>query len=187
MIYKKIVDDPRYATEVRPLLEERGFKFYESITDLTPEIYGIHNSTGDAYAVSRSVWDTVMRLRLMNYLNEWYYEPMITNYPNATLSDYQSTDTYAWLKGVNDAGSVVGSVAGNPSKAGNTSNYNFYANRPSSPFYTDNSGLKVFKTPPTYNEAVYEASAFNMFLYDANLAKRMYCSIDTKLLSFRLC
>ena len=186
LIYNKIVNDPRYATEVRPLLVERGFKFYENITNLTPEIYGIHNSTGDEYAVSRSVWDTVMRLRLMDHLNEWCYEPMITNYPDATLSDYQSTDTYAWLKGVNDAGNVVGSVGGNTSKAGNVSNYNFYANRPSSVFFKDSGGLKVFKTPPTYNGAVYEASAFNMFMYDANLVKRMYCSTDTKMLSFWL-
>ena len=186
-LYKKIVDDPRYATEVRPLLVERGFKFYHKVTDMTPEIYSIHHTLGTEYEVSRSVWDTVMRLRLMDYLNEWCYEPLQTYYPEATMSDYQSTDTYAWLKGVTDAGDVVGSVAGNTSKGGNTSNYNFYANRPSSPFFKDGSGSKVFKNPPAYNEAVYEASPYNMFMYDMNLAKRMYVSTPTKSLSFWLC
>ena len=36
LVYKDIIDDPRYLTEVRPLLEERGFKFYKNITDYTP-------------------------------------------------------------------------------------------------------------------------------------------------------
>jgi len=177
LLYKKIVDDPRYATEVRPLLVERGFKFYENVSDLTPEIYGISKETGSAYEVSRSVWDTVMRIRLAKYLNEWCYEPLITYFPHATLSDYQIADTAAWLKGVNDAGSVVGSVAGNTMKGGNVSNYNFYASRPSAKFY------ESFATPPAYNGAVYEATPFNMFLYDANLAKRMYASTDTKQIS----
>lgn len=182
LLYKKIVDDPRYATEVRPLLVERGFKFYENVSDLTPEIYGISKESGSAYEVSRSVWDTVMRIRLAQYLNAWCYEPLITYFPDATLSDYQLTDTDSWLKGVNDAGEVVGAVAGNTMKGGNVSNYNFYASRPGANFYTESS-QKVFKTPPTYNGAVYEATAFNMFLYDANLAKRMYASTDTKQIS----
>ena len=71
-------------------------------------------------------------------------------------------------------------------KGGNVSNYNFYASRPGANFYKDSSGQKVFKTPPTYNGAVYEATAFNMFLYDANLVKRMYASTDTKMVSFWL-
>ena len=186
LFYNKIVSDPRYATEIRPLLVERGFRFYEPVSEYTPEIYSINHNLGDTYADSRDVWNTVMRLRLMGYLNEWCYEPLHTYYPDATMSDYQSTDTVAWIKGVADDGSVVGAVAGNTSKGGNTSNYNFYANRPSSPFYTDGK-QPVFKNPPTYNEAVYEASAYNMFRYDMNLAKRMYVSTDTKLLSFWLC
>ena len=177
MIYKKIVSDPRYQTEIRPLLVEYGFKFYEgTITDYTPEIYGIHKGSGSKYDVSRSVWDNVMRIRLAQYLNEWCLEPLLTYYPDATLSDYQFADTYSWLKGVNDSGDVVGALGGNTTKGGNVSNYNFYASRPGVNFYKDSSGAKIFKNPPTYNETIYEATAFNMFLWDANLAKRIYSS-----------
>ncbi len=185
LFYKKLVADPRYAAEIRPLLVERGFKFYHNITDHTPEIYGLHTSTGNEYAISRSVWNTVMRIRLMNYLNDWCYTPLQTYYPGATMSDYQSTDTAAWLKSPNDAGDVVGTAGGNTMKGGNTSNYNFYSSRPNTTFYAT-SGKTVFKNPVAYNEAVYEATPYNMFRYDMNLAKRMLLSTDTKLLSFWL-
>jgi len=188
LIYKKIVDDPRYATEVRPLLVERGFRFYDgNITDYTPEIYSISHNTGAKYDDARSVWGTVMSIRLKQYLNEWCFQPMITYFPDATLSDYQSTDMAAWLKGVNDEGSTVGAVAGNTIRGGNASNYNFYANRPSTDFFKDSSQMPVFKNPASYTEAVYEMSPYNMFLYDMNLVKRMYASTDTKNLSFWIC
>jgi len=175
-IYNKIVTDPRYATEIRPLLVERGFLFYENPTELTPEIYGIHKGTGSKYDASRSIWDTVMKIRLANYVNEWCLEPLLANFPDATASDYQFTDYNAWLKGVNDSGEVVGKLGGNTIAAGNVSNYNFYASRPSESTFYKNNGNVVFKNPPSYNEAVYGASAYNMFLWDANLAKRVFSS-----------
>ena len=64
LVYNKIANDPRYATEVRPLLEERGFKFWDRIGEYTPEIYGISKDTGATYDQTRSIWDTVMRNRL---------------------------------------------------------------------------------------------------------------------------
>ena len=175
-IYNKIVSDPRYATEVRPLLEERGFLFYENPTELTPEIYGIHRGTGAKYAASRAIWDAVMHNRLSMYVNEWCLEPLLTYFPDATASDYQFTDYNAWLKGINDSGEVVGELSGNLIAAGNVSNYNFYASRPSATTFYKNNGNVVFKNPPSYNEAVYGASAYNMFLWDANLAKRVFSS-----------
>ncbi|MBQ8881365.1 MAG: hypothetical protein IJ030_04235 [Oscillospiraceae bacterium] len=187
LIYNKIVQDPHYATEVRPLLVERGFEFYPNVTDYTPEIYSISQNTGDKYADARSIWNTAMSIRLKRYLNEWCYEPLAACYPEATLSDYQSTDMAAWLKGINDAGNVVGGAAGNTYRGGNTSNYNFYANRPSPEFYKDSQQQPIFKNPPSYIEAVYEASAYNMFMYNMNLVKRMYASTDTKNLSFWIC
>ena len=185
-IYNKIVTDPRYATEIRPLLVERGFKFYEPATPLTPEIYGIHKSTGSKYDVSRSIWDTVMHNRLSMYVNEWCLEPLLTYFPDATASDYQFTDAHAWDKGINDSGSVVGAWGGNTIKAGNVSNYNFYASRPSETTFYKNDGTAVFKNPPTYIEAVYGRSAFNMFQWDANLGKRVYGADDSKRASFWL-
>ena len=75
--YSKIVADPRYATEIRPLLVERGFRFYESVTPQTPEIYSINHYI-ESYEDCRSIWNAVMRIRLMRYLNDWCYTPLQT-------------------------------------------------------------------------------------------------------------
>ena len=172
LIYSKIVKDPRYATEIRPLLEERGFKFYEKITDHTPEIYGITGNAGSAYSGCQAIWDTVMRIRLNAYITEWAYEPMAKYFPNVHVSDYQSTDTDAWVKPVNNSGNVGGS-GGNSIRAGNTSCENFYSGRPADDFYSD-AGTPVYKDIPTYMHAVFENTAFKAFLYDMNVAKRTY-------------
>ena len=172
MVYKKIVSDPRYATEVRPMLEERGFVFYDNVTDYTPEIYGISGKAGSKYSNCRAIWDTVMRIRLNAYVTEWCYEPMAQYFPDVYVSDYQSADTDSWHKAVSNDGGVMGS-GGNSIRAGNTSCENFYSGRPTSEFYKE-SGTPVYKNIPTYNEAVYEDSRYNAFRYDMNVAKRVY-------------
>ena len=176
LIYKKIVDDPRYQTEIRPLLAERGFKFYEKITDETPEIYSISNNAESKYAISQRIWDTVMRNRLNAYTTEWCYEPMAQYFPDVYVSDYQSTNNDSWLKNVNGDGDTLGS-GGNSIQVGNTSCQNFYASRPSGDFYKNNT-TPVYKKPASYNEAVYEDSSFNSFRYDMNVAKNVYASSD---------
>ena len=178
MIYKQIVDDPRYATQIRPLLVERGFKFYENVTDLTPEIYSICKDSGSKYEISRSVWDTVMRMHLNRYANEWCYAPLKEYFPNASLSDYQSHDSLAWMKGVavtDDGQSISG--GGNTFKVGNVSCYSYYSARPNDAFYKD------LKNYAGYNQAVYEPIPFNTFLHDANFSRRMYEATDTKLIA----
>ena len=177
LIYKKIVEDPRYATEVRPLLEERGFKFYDNITDYTPEIYGITGSLGAAYSNCRAIWDTVMRNRLNAYIDEYAYAPLKEYFPDATLSDYQSNDSNPWLKftAVTDDG--VALTGGNSYKAGNVSTFSFYHSRPNEDFFK---GLQKYTG---YNDAIFEASAFNMFLFEANYAKHMYKSTSTKMIA----
>ena len=172
LIYSKIVKDPRYATEIRPLLEERGFKFYEKPTDHTPEIYGISGKAGSAYSSCQAIWDTVMKIRLNNYISEWAYEPMVKYFPNVHVSDYQSTDTDAWVKPISNSGGVGGG-GGNSQRVGNTSCENFYSGRPTEDFYSD-SGLPIYKDVPTYMHAVYENTSFKAFLYDMNVAKRTY-------------
>jgi len=174
MVYKKIVEDPRYATEVRPLLEERGFLFYDNVTDYTPEIYSISRDSGSKYDQSRNIWDTVMRIRLNRYVDEWCYAPLKENFPEASLSDYQSTDSLAWLKlvAVTDDGQTLG--GGNSIKAGTASCYSFYYSRPSTDFF------KNMQKYASYNDALYAATAFNTFLYDTNFAKHMYLSNDNR-------
>ena len=178
MVYKQIVDDPRYATMIRPLLVERGFKFYEKVTDLTPEIYSICKDSGTKYEISRSVWDTVMRIHLNRYANEWAYEPLQEYFPEASLSDYQSHDSVGWMKGVavtDDGQSVSG--GGNTIKVGNVSCYSYYSARPNNDFYN---GYNIYAG---YNQAVYEPIPFNTFLHDANFTRRMYEATDSKLIA----
>jgi len=170
LVYKRIVDDPRYATEVRPLLAERNFQFYPSITDYTPEIYSIDQTAGTEYNEARSIWDTVMRNRLSTYLNKWAYEPLKTYFPEASLSDYQTIDSKPWLKqsAVTDSGEIL--TGGNSYKAGTAGSYSFYMANPGDAFY------RALNKYASYNDASYEASPFNSLLCDINFAKHMYLS-----------
>jgi len=172
-IYKKITEDPRYATEVRPLLAERNFPFFQHITDYTPEIYPIATD-----ATAKAIWDTVMRNRLNNYCTEWAFEALMKYFPQATLSDYQSMDSYAWLKGIaiTDDGQNY-SGGGNSVKAGNVSCFSFYFARPTKAFYD---GLDNYVS---FNDAIYEASPFNTLLFDINLVRRMYESTDSHMIA----
>ena len=176
LVYKDMVSDPRYATEVRPLLVERGFEFFKNITDYTPEIYSIHRNAG--MPTSRAIWDAVMRIRLNNYANEWCYEPLKEFYPEATLSDYQSYDTYGWSKGValTDDGQTV-SGGGNTIRVGTNSSTSYYSSSPTDDF------MKNYEKYVSYNEAILEHAPFSCFLHYINLTRRMYAATDTKLIS----
>ena len=61
LIYDKIVKNKVYQDKIKPMLKERGFNFYEPVTERTPEIFSIHPNSGAEYATSRAIWDTVMR------------------------------------------------------------------------------------------------------------------------------
>ena len=177
-LYWQIVKDPRYATEVRPLLVERGFKFFKDTDDLRSEIYCIKESTGSSYEVSRKVWNTVMRIRLNQYANEWCYEPLKEVYPEASLSDYGSTDSFGWSKGVSvtDAGMVI-SGGGNTIKVGTSSCESFYFGSPSATTF------KEYTKEPGQVDAMREFTAFHTALYYFNRARRMYEANDMKQIS----
>ncbi len=188
LLYNKIVTDPRYATEVRPLLEERGFPFYENPTEYTPEIYSIsRNMTGAKYDEARAIWDRVMRNRIGYYLDECVCQPLWKYYPDALVSDYQSADRAGWHKFLSDTGDnsfgELTASGGNAEKVGNTSNHNVYHSRPSGNFYKDSNGNVVFKNPYSYNDAIYGQTAFNMTLWEINQFKNIYASTDNKKLS----
>lgn len=172
-IYNKIVQHPMYKTTVRPLLEERGFKFWENVTPETPEIYSVDQGSGSQYAQSRSIWDTVMRNRLSNYLDQAVTAPMLKYYPDALVNDYQTCNTYAWLKGMSDSGGV--GSGGNYQTTGTTSNDNTYSSRPGSGFFTKD-GAPIYKNIPSYNKAQFKDNAFNMIMWDSNLFKDMYAA-----------
>jgi len=174
-IYAQIVDDPRYETLIRPLLVEYGFPFWPNPSGNQSEIFSIcYTNKGEQYDLARNIWNTVMRIHLNNYSNIWCYQPLQTYYPDATLSDYQSHDSKSWLKlsGVTDDG--VALSGGNSIKVGDTSSFSYYYARPGSSFFEAHSQYASF------NDAEYEASAFNGLLYDVNFTRHMYSSSDTK-------
>ena len=171
--YSKIVKDKRYKTEIRPMLEERGFVFYtENVSDYTPEIYGISGKAGSKYANCAAIWNTVMDIRLSTSIRQWAYEPMAKHFPNVHVADYQTTDTDAWMKPVSSDGGVMGS-GGNNLRAGNTSCDKFYANSPSDNGFYNKIGIS-YKNLPTYMGTYYRQTAFNNFRYDMNVAKQVY-------------
>ena len=171
LIYSKLEQNPVYQEKIRPQLVERGFVFYDKVTEMTPELYAIHPNSGSKYAISRSIWDTVMR----NYLNETINKsmaPLFKHYPDATLSDYKVKQMQPWVKEVSESGGVVGS-GGNKTTVGNANNENFYSVRPSSSFFkTDNA--PAYKTLPGYVGINYENTKFNRFMFEANLGKTTY-------------
>ena len=175
-LYGKIVKDPRYQTEIRPLLEERGFVFYEgNLTDYTPEIYGISGKAGSKYANCQSIWNTVMKNRLNEFIRDWAYAPMAKYFPDVHVSDYQSTDTDARLKAVSTDGNVMGSVAGDGYRAGNTSSDKYYSNTPTNGEFYGKVGIS-YKNIPTYMGTTYKETSFNNFKFDMNTAKQAYWS-----------
>lgn len=171
LIYKKLEENPAYKEKIRPKLVERGFKFYEKVTDLTPELYALHSNSGSQYALSRSIWDTVMR----NYLNDIINEsmaPLFKHYPDATLSDYTVKQMEPWVKEVSEAGGVIGS-GGLKTNVGNASNENYYSVRPSTNFFKSGN-TPLYKTLPGYTGTVFENTHFNRFMFEANLGKTTY-------------
>ena len=112
-LLRDIVKDKRYKTEIRPLLEEWGFIFYDAgdpaKQEAYTELYSLTKNAGSKYAISRDIWNVVMRNHLNQYNNEWLYEPTQKYYPDIHCSDYQSNDAASWLKlaTVTDDGTVM--------------------------------------------------------------------------------
>ena len=173
-IYREIAENPLYETDIRPRLVERGFKFYDKITEETPELFCLHSSTGDEYAKSRAIWNTVVRSYVNQKVTETC-EPLWKYYPDAESTDYCSSASKTWLKSY--GGHASGSSGGNYITAGTSSNENFYSNRPASTFFADKNG-PVYNTISGYNSAVYEDTTFNYFLCDANLFKNVYLGAE---------
>ncbi len=174
-IYADIVKDKRYKTQIRPLLEEYGFPFWPNPAGEKSEIYTIcYLNKGEQIELAKSIWNTVLRVHLNNYANQWCYEPLKEYYPNASLSDYQSHDSKSWMKlyGIDDDG--VALSGGNSIKVGTASCFSYYYARPGSTFFNEH------KQYASFNDAVYEASAFNGLLYDVNFTRHMLSSTDTK-------
>ncbi len=169
-LFFDIVNDPRYKTEIRPMLEELNFPF-ETPTSQKTEIHGIDKSGSKAY----TIWDIVMSNRKSALIDRTVYEPLIKYYPEANLNDYQVGYNYGWQKAVRNDNAVV---IGNRLGCGNTSSFNAYSARPSNTMsgYTNKdepAANPSYATPVACNDALYELTAFNRMLWDVNLLKNM--------------
>ena len=75
-VYYNITQNETYQTVLRPMLEERGFKFYPKALDTMPdglkkiycELYSLHPSSGSQYEESRYIWDVCVKNMQMQYL-----------------------------------------------------------------------------------------------------------------------
>lgn len=171
-LLREIVKNPKYKTEIRPLLEEWGFIFYDAgdpaKQDSFTELFSVTKDAGAKYARSRSVWDTVSRIHLNNYVTKWAYDTAVKYFPDINVSDYQSRDTYTWLKmtTTTDDGTVMD--GGNSIKAGNTSTFANYFG-----------GYDILKTYTGFNGAYHQKSSFTQLLQYVNLSRLIYASTDT--------
>lgn len=175
-IYTDIVNDPRYATDIRPRLAELGFDFSMEGTEKT-ELWSTKTTNGnkDYNAKNAGIWNLVALQMQREAINESILYPMLKHYPDATLSDYQSGTFDTWNKTNGPTGGLITNY--NIVGAGNLANFNTYHGRPHDPFFGTEESPK-YDGPIGYNKAVYEPTAFNMARYDTNLFKNMYASTD---------
>jgi len=180
-VYSKIEAEPAYQTKIRPELVARGFKFYENITAMTPELYAIHPNSGSQYATSRTIWNVVMRNYMASIVEE-SCAPLFKYYPDAMLSDYRSKDVMSWVGVYADDGGMEGG-GGIRNATGNAGNEMFYSVRPGTSFFKDGN-TTVYKVMPGSTDATYENTIFERLQYDVNVAKTTYLASSNKRLNW---
>ena len=187
-IYHDIVAHPRYQTELRPMLEEYGFTFYEEVGGDKSEIWSMYPPQtikqvlkGDAlaehnakYGDCYTIWNRVMYDRQAMYLSYALYEPMAARYPDAVMSDYQAYEGKSWYKNLY--------TYCNGMKVGNVSNYNDYSRLPNADYFKSGSTY-LYQNPASYNNAVYDDDPYGMLMWHINMFKNIYDATDTKKIS----
>lgn len=182
-LFNRIVANPRYQNEIRPMLVERGFKFWEGSANY-PEIYSVYNKSGAEYDEARHIWNTVMR----DWINQYMLEvasPIFKYYKKATLSDYRRQDSKSWQKHINQNGGVDGTAGhinalGNA--VGNVTNENAYFYRPSYGYFLSKTSQPTFNKPVGFNNAYLESNPYNHFSWMLNDYKNMALSNEEGLL-----
>ena len=180
-IFQDIVNDPRYKTELRPMLEKYGFDFYPASKQdaKKSEIYSIATKDSRAY----NIWGYVMSLRMRQACDDAVYAPLIKYYPDALISDYQVMYTNGWQKALKDSATPI---LGNRTGVGGLSCFNAYAARPDVSIYGMDSKTKKplanpsYTYPASFNEAAYELTSFNTCLWELNIFKNMYAATEAK-------
>lgn len=175
MVFNEIVQSDVYKKEIRPLLEERGFKFYPNPTEHTPEIWGIA-SDDDQYASNADIWNMAVRIHLNNYLDYAVFDLALELYPDIVVSDYGSNRINSWYKIQNNVGKKV-YLAGNGTYAGNAVDVVDYFDKPAKSYY-ESAGGYVYKNPESFVRTVYADLPFNMFRWNINDFKQTLASCE---------
>ena len=175
-IFRSIVEDPRYLTQIRPMLEEHGFEFYPESkqTEKKTEIYSLDTRYSKAY----NVWNNVNNIRMAQAIDEAVYLPLLQYYPDAIVTDYQVRYTTGWQKAV---GSTSSAVSCNLQGCGNASNYNAYSVRPNKDVYAGD-----YTTPAACYYTAYEPTAFNTCRWEVNMLKDAYEASPSKRVSVHM-
>ena len=185
-VYYNITQNPTYLARLRPMLEERGFQFYPKPLDTMSaglkkiycELYSLHPYSGDQYWPSRYIWNACINEMYTDYLNEVFYEPLMEHYPDAIMSDWETRDSYGWMKEVPELGGFEAYLGGNRHKAGNYSDYSVYNYAPV--WVTQTETSTTYEKPISHNDAVYEVNPYNMTLWEVNTFKNMYAATENK-------
>ena len=170
LIYTNIVDNPNYATKIRPELEARGFPFWTNISDTTPEIFSINENSK-----AKEIWNVVIRNHYNRYVDEAVYDTLMELYPEAVYTDYQARVSYAWDKIPCESGGSHLFLGGNHVTVGNVNYFNTYAARPGTDFFADN-GVPVYKHIDGFNGVAYGNDPFSMVLFESIFAKKLKAS-----------
>ena len=186
-VYNDIVKDERYITEIRPLLEERGYQFYTKsesenwFEDLIGGIIGNSEERSELYSIDTSpndiIWNRVMENRTASYLNEAICEPIMKYYPEVKISNYGYIDGDGWHKvPFNSGGRYY--LGGNSIKVGTHSNVSSYGTLG---WMTRNpSGSSSNIGPEDYYGSMYEGTPFHSLLFDNNKLRKAWLSDDDK-------
>ncbi|MBQ3491568.1 MAG: hypothetical protein IJA74_03345 [Oscillospiraceae bacterium] len=177
-VYNDIINHPAYLTRLRPMLEERGFKFAAKPLDSMPEavkkqfneLNNIKSGSGDDQ--SRKIWDVCVSNMHIQYLEEAFYEPAVKYYPDVLFDDWLTRDSYAWNKEVPESGQDM-YIGGNTVASSTMTNYSYYNYAPFVQWVQQSESDTYYRKPVSHNDAIYEKNAFNMALWEINTTKNV--------------
>lgn len=165
-----IVADPRYATQIRPELESRGFRFG---TEEQGDLYYVVNYTKDKSAYN--IWNRAMDGdRIADYHNSVFYNVAKEFYPDIKLSNYSSVAYNGEAKLITGLGHKT--YLGGPGKS--------YIGTHSAPvcYGTINHITWEGKAPEGYRFDRFHKTAYNAMLLDSMRAQSAYLSTEGRIM-----
>ncbi len=167
-LFKTVREHSRYASEIKPLLDELGF---EVCTDA--DKFELYNLTIPSIVANESclIWDTAMENKLRRLINDYIYEPIKTYYPDVKFSNYGDNAGKPWYKVPSYRG-VENYKGGNKITVGTHSTKASYVR----PF------TGAITWPEDFADDTYPLTSFNVFRYAQNAQRSSYLSNENHLI-----